>query len=163
VTKRADITNLRKALSAQHEADVRRREARAYADTAISQAIASGFSYDDIALVALRVALGRAPTPEERRRKVAALRQCRCRFVTGRHGNRARVGLKVRDAGVGSVAKENAMTRLLKRTTTTTEEFGIDDERDDAKASCDEDEVSASDKEDDDLDEDEEDEEDDDE
>ena len=126
MTKLNDMTDLRRALEARHEADVRRREARAHEDAMIVQAIASGFSYNEIALVALRVVLGRAPTLEERRLKVASLRQCRRRLVTGRHGNRANMGLKVGDAGVGSVAKQNAMTRLIKQTTTTTEEFGID-------------------------------------
>jgi hypothetical protein len=128
VTKRNDMTDLRQALAAQHEADVRQREARAHADAMIAHEIASGVSYHEVARVTLEVRLGRPPTPDECRPEVVRLRQCRCRLVTGRHGNRAKVGLKIGDAVVGSESEVSDMTRLTKRiTTTTTEEYGIDE------------------------------------
>jgi hypothetical protein len=155
VTKHDDITDLRRALRAQHAADVRRNQARERAEGLIALAVAKGVPYDEIARIALRARLGRAPTLDERLIEVDRLRQCRRRFVTSRHGSRAGVGLKTTSTRVGSPVEDTHMgEQLIKRTVI--EEYRNVEDADDpecadtAAAAADEDEDEAEDEDEDD-------------
>jgi hypothetical protein len=99
--------------------------ARAHLGALIDRAVATGLPYGDIARVALRLRLGRAPTVDERLREMDRLRQRRRRAVTAGHANRGALSRPRMASPVGSSQEVSMSERLVKRTTV--EEFFEDE------------------------------------
>jgi hypothetical protein len=140
----ASITDLHAALEAERDAARQLRRARAHLGALIDRAVATGVPYGDIARVAVRLRLGRAPTVEERLREMDRLRQRRRRAVTDRHENLARPSRPRTRLPVGSSQEEPMSERLIKRTTI--EEFF--EEEPDGKECADKAETAAAEEED---------------
>lgn len=123
---RRDIGALRIAILGELRASAQVRAARHHADKLIDRAVADGASYDEIAREMLKMRLGKAPTAQQRVREANRLRQRRWKYVTGGNGDVVGAGLNTSTSSVGFSAKEDPMSRLIRKTTTI-EEFDADD------------------------------------
>lgn len=126
---------LRAALQAERDAAACLSEIRGEIRSRVAAEVAAGKLLVDVARSTFKVRVGRTPSTQERLREAKRLqkqqeRATRCRQEV------AGASIARRGGGVRSSAKEDTMSRLIKRTiSTTTEEFGADEDES-AKVEC---------------------------